>query len=159
MAWRAHSSTLHQIGVVPAEPRQHVISEVPRQLAHLRCVGIRDDTDTFVTGNIPLFPERVEGRDEFGARTNRLAERLDDPDMMLGPRCSIPRRGKGDRCHLQAGVIGDIHSPVGAHASCRAVGEVTLDDGEQVCDFSGAGDVRCQPPVFLPVGQAHGHFR
>ncbi len=73
--------------------------------------------------------------------------------------CSLPRRRKGGRRRLQARVVRDIHSPVGAHAFRRAVGEVTLDDGEQVGEFAGAGDVRRQPPVFLPVGQAHGQFR
>jgi hypothetical protein len=86
---------------------------------------------------------------------NGLTKRLDDPVVVLFARSPVSRCCESGGGRLQSGVVSDVHPPVGADLLGRAVREVTLDDREEIADLLGARLVFEQPPVPLPVGQAH----
>jgi hypothetical protein len=44
---------------------------------------------------------------------------------------------------LQAGVVSDVHSPISTQPFSGAVGEVALDDLQQIANLVGAGLVLC----------------
>src|SRR5438093_13247397 len=50
---------------------------------------------------------------------------------------------------------GDVHPPVGAQAFSDAVGEIAFHDGQKVPNVVRACLVALEPPVPLPVRQAH----
>lgn len=140
---------------MPFEPCDDIVAQLHRQGSHSLSVGVGHKPDALVPANIPLLAERVEGRHHLRVCTNRLAQRLDGALVMGLARGSIARRGKCCRRRLQAGVVSDVHPPVGAETFSGAVGEVAFDDLQQVADFVSAGLMPYQPAVSLPVLQAH----
>ena len=87
---------LQQIGMILAHPSTHFIANCDRELAYLGGIRIGNDTNPLVASDVPLLPERVEGRHETSVHTDRLAQGLYDSKMMLVPRRSIAGRRK---CH------------------------------------------------------------
>lgn len=127
--------------MVFANPSDHAIANSDRELAHLRRILVGHCAGTFVSGDVAFLSEGVEGPQKLRVRTNCFAQRLDDSVMMLVPRRSIAGCGECSCRRLQRGVISDVHPPVGAYIFRGAVGQITIDDGQQIGDFASAGSV------------------
>jgi hypothetical protein len=79
--------------------------------------------------------------------------------MMLVAARAISRGGKGRGCSLKCRVVCDVQCPIRAQAVSLTVGEVTVDDGEEVGDFAWCCPVGGDPAVSLPIAQAHASLR
>ena len=155
-----HSAlTTNQLGMVLSEPGDHLIPDFDRKGAHFGGVGIGDGPDAFIPRNVSLLSEGIERCDSRRRCTDGLSERLNDAIVMLVAGRPVTGRSKGGGGCLEGGVVSDIHPPVSADLFGGAVRKVTLDDGEQVGDLLCACLVLEQPPVVLPVGQAHSRSR
>ncbi len=106
-----------------------------------------------------FFTVRFEKRNFLLRKPNRFTERLERAKVMLSALFGLISRGAERRQRgLEGGVVGDLEPPVRAQI-LAAVLDVTVDECEQVGDFFGAGLVRPQPSVLLPIGQGHPRLR
>ena len=141
------------------EPCDNVIPQPHRQRTHGGRVGIRDEADAFVARDVPLLPKSVERIDRSGLDAERFSKRLDHAEVMLVPRCPIAAGRQRSARGLERGVVRDVHPPVRTQVLSGAVGQVALDDAQQVADLVRARAVRDHPAVPFPVLQAHSSLR
>lgn len=76
-------SPFHKLRVVLSHPGNRVVANRDRELPHLRRIGIRHEPYSLIAGDISLLSKCVERRHDLCAGADRLAERLDDPKVVL----------------------------------------------------------------------------
>lgn len=133
------------------QPLSHGFSQVTGEILHFLRLPVRDQTGSLVSPDVALFSEGIKTADESQRGADRELEGLNDAVMMLVSRGAVSL-GRESRCGcLQRRVVRDTQCPVGAQVLGGAIGEIALDDGEQVGDFLRARSVGKEPAVVRPI--------
>jgi hypothetical protein len=72
---------------------------------------------------------------EFGVRSNRMGQGLDDSMVMTLACRAIAASGQGDRCNLQGAIVRQAQACVRTESSDLTIGQVPVCHGQQVSDF------------------------
>lgn len=113
-------------------------------------LAVRDQSGSFVSADVALFPKGIQAADEDRRCAYRELKGLNHAVMMLVPAgaVSLGREGGGRR--LKRRVVGDTQFPVGAQVLGVAISEIALDDGEQAFDLleaPGGDEASCFEPI------------
>ena len=140
-----------QSRVLRLQPLSHGLSQITGEIPHFLRLPVRDQTGSLVSPDVALFPKGIKTADESRRRADRESEGLNNAVMMLVPSGAVSL-GRESRCGcLQRRVVRDTQCPVGAQILGGAIGEIALDDGEQVGDFLRARSVGKEPAVLRPI--------
>lgn len=106
------------------------------------------------------FAVRALGSYSAGARRNPACSSSNSASAVVAiPRDPVPGGRQREHAGLERGVVRDTKPGIGAQAADGAIGEVSLDDAQQILHLPWAHGVACQPSVLEPVLQAHGRPR
>jgi hypothetical protein len=141
--------------MIRAKPIKNLSPEGDCQLPHFVGLAIGDHAGALVAEDVSLLAKSIETADQPLRGPDGQSQRLDDMVVPLFSGGTVTARGKG-RCRCQTSlVVRDGEPGVGAEPFGVAIGEVTVDDGEQIGDLVLRRLVCYQPAVSRPVGQAH----
>ena len=64
-----------------------------------------------------------------------------------------------DGAELESGVVGNAKLPVGAQPCRAGIGQIAVDDFEEIGDLLSTRLIGAKPPILMPMLQAHRRCR